>query len=302
MTSPDAHSADHVQFLVKEKTPRTNDTSHSNSDDVDAPESLSNEHDALGLLSNEPRISPATFCRAFPFHVMFNRELRIIQTGFSIARVVPELQDRTFSFADIFSVVRPSVDVTFDGIVARANTVFVVRVRGRTATSSRAALGDEFPLGRCRCNSTSEDPEVIDGRQIRLKGEMIYVEETDNVLFLCSPCVTGLQDLSRSGLSLADVPIHDSTRDLFLLSEQFRAEYELTQRLQVSNCQFMCGYLIITACTDIAINIYTVHVTKTTQHMWVCGCDFFAVRPFLPSSTKYKTFFVVGSLPLVPST
>ncbi|KAK2188586.1 hypothetical protein NP493_128g05046 [Ridgeia piscesae] len=211
MTSPDAHSADHVQFLVKEKTPRTNDTSHSNSDDVDAPESLSNEHDALGLLSNEPRISPATFCRAFPFHVMFNRELRIIQTGFSIARVVPELQDRTFSFADIFSVVRPSVDVTFDGIVARANTVFVVRVRGRTATSSRAALGDEFPLGRCRCNSTSEDPEVIDGRQIRLKG---------------------LQDLSRSGLSLADVPIHDSTRDLFLLSEQFRAEYELTQRLQ----------------------------------------------------------------------
>ena len=117
---------------------------------------------------------------------------------------------------------------------------------------------------------------------------MIYVEETDNVLFLCSPCVTGLQDLSRSGLSLADVPIHDSTRDLFLLSEQFRAEYELTQRLQVSNCQFMCGYLIITACTpDIAINIYTVHVTKTTQHMWVCGCDFFAVRPFLPPSMKY---------------
>ena len=244
MTSPDV--TDHVQFLVREKAPRTNDTSHSNSDDVDAPESLSNERDALGLLSNEPRISPATFCRAFPFHVMFDRELRIVQTGFSITRVVPELQDQTSSFADIFSVVRPSVDVTFDGIVARANTVFVVRVRGRTAaSSSRATLGDEFPLGRCRCNSTSEDPEVIDGRQIRLKGEMIYVEETDNVLFLCSPCVTGLRDLSRSGLSLADVPIHDSTRDLFLLSEQFRAEYELTQRLQVSNCQFMCRYLVI---------------------------------------------------------
>ena len=213
---------------MTEKTTQQTVTSHSNNDDGDA----------LELLSNEPRISPATFCRAFPFHVMFDRDLKIVQTGFTIARVVSELQDQKFTFPDIFSVVRPSIDVTFDNIVARANTVFVVRMRDRIAISSRAPLGDEFPLDRCRSGSASEDPEVIDGRQIRLKGEMLYVAETDKIMFLCSPSVAGLQDLLRSGLSLADIPIHDSTRDLFLLSEQFRAEYRLTQRLQVRKINF----------------------------------------------------------------
>ena len=223
MTLPDEPCRDHVQFLVTDKTPTCADVRRGSN----CPAA------ALELLSYEPRISPDTFCRAFPFHVMFGRDMKIVQAGAAIARVVSELQDESFTFPDLFSVVRPSIDVAFDAIVARANTVFVVRVRDRTAVSSRA---ESFPPlgGRCRSSSTSEDREVFGGRQIRLRGEMRYVQETDVILFLCSPSVAGLQELLHSGLSLADIPIHDSTRDLLLLSEQFRAEYELTQRLQVS--------------------------------------------------------------------
>ena len=68
---------------------------------------------------------------------------------------------------------------------------------------------------------------------MRLKGQMIYVPETDLVLFLCSPSVLNLDDLNRRGLYLSDIPLHDSTRDLILLSEQFEAEYKLTKNLEI---------------------------------------------------------------------
>lgn len=38
----------------------------------------------------EPKISPATFSKAFPFHLLFDRRLVIRQAGTAIARVMPE--------------------------------------------------------------------------------------------------------------------------------------------------------------------------------------------------------------------
>lgn len=73
----------------------------------------------------------------------------------------------------------------------------------------------------------------LKSNRMRLKGQMIYVPETDLVLFLCSPSVLNLDDLNRRGLFLSDIPLHDATRDLILLSEQFEAEYKLTKNLEI---------------------------------------------------------------------
>lgn len=68
---------------------------------------------------------------------------------------------------------------------------------------------------------------------MRLKGQMIYVGERDIVLFLCSPSVLSLDDLNRQGFFLEDIPLHDATRDLVQLSEQFEAEYKLAKNLEI---------------------------------------------------------------------
>lgn len=47
------------------------------------------------------------------------------------------------------------------------------------------------------------------------------------------PSVMNLDDLTRRGLYLSDIPLHDATRDLVLLGEQFREEYKLTQELEI---------------------------------------------------------------------
>lgn len=39
--------------------------------------------------------------------------------------------------------------------------------------------------------------------------------------------------ICRKGLFISDVPLHDATRDLVLLSEKFEAEYKLTRNLEI---------------------------------------------------------------------
>lgn len=45
-------------------------------------------------------------------------------------------------------------------------------------------------------------------------------------LFVFTPPVV------RRGLYLSDIPLHDATRDLVLMSEQFEADYKLTRNLE----------------------------------------------------------------------
>lgn len=42
-----------------------------------------------------------------------------------------------------------------------------------------------------------------------------------------------LDDLKKRGLSLDDLPLHDATRDLLMLGEQFEEEYKLAQKLEI---------------------------------------------------------------------
>jgi len=65
-------------------------------------------------------------------------------------------------------------------------------------------------------NSELEDMEI--------KGSMIYVEETDCLLFIGSPVLLGLDELTGRGLYISDIPIHDATRDIILVGEQTKAQ------------------------------------------------------------------------------
>lgn len=78
------------------------------------------------------------------------------------------------------------------------------------------------------CELSEKD---IDKYIVKLMGQMSYMEEKDLMLFVCSPSVANLDDLNNTGLFLSDIPLHDATRDLVLLSEQFEAEYKVQKKL-----------------------------------------------------------------------
>lgn len=45
------------------------------------PATRQNDDKEFYTLPEEKRISPATFCRAFPFHVIFDKDLIVVQAG-----------------------------------------------------------------------------------------------------------------------------------------------------------------------------------------------------------------------------
>ncbi|KTF76468.1 hypothetical protein cypCar_00046533 [Cyprinus carpio] len=201
-----SEECDHIKFLIEEK---------------DSEEEAFYE-DLDGFEENgtqETRISPYTFCKAFPFHLMFDRELMLTQCGNAIFRVLPQLQPGVCNLSSVFSLVRPHIDFSFHGILSHINTVFVLRSKEGLLNVETAESEDELTGTEISC--------------LRLKGQMISLPETENILFLCSPSVMNLDDLTRRGLYLSDIPLHDATRDLVLLGEQFREEYKLTQELEI---------------------------------------------------------------------
>ena len=171
------------------------------------------------------------------------------QSGQTVSRIIKELDEPQYTFKDIFQVERPQIDLTFENIIAYTNTVFVIRAKDRIRLSPRRSVGNAqaafTPTSPCKLNVPAflgEDGDSTHRKRMCLKGQMCYIPETDKILFLCSPSVGCLEDLNERGLYLSDIPIHDSTRDLVLLSEQFRAEYELTQKLEVMNDKLQQTY------------------------------------------------------------
>lgn len=195
-------------------------------------------------------LTVAAFCRAFPFHLMFNRRLEIVQAGIALLRLLRCSDTKSFMFADYFTVMRPDMTFTFSAVLARINTVFVITTkpgvvclstgmrhcgdahRGETGTQcQRHAMSCPLPHGSVTTTAGVES-DVDASDCMNLKGQMIYVRESDCVLFLCSPRVSTLADLGCKGLYLSDIPLHDATRDLILMTHARRAERELIEKLE----------------------------------------------------------------------
>lgn len=59
---------------------------------------------------------------------------------------------------------------------------------------------------------------------LHVSSKKLLTAKIDHIIFI---------SIFSRGLCIADVPLHDATRDLVLMSEQFEADYKLTQSLEV---------------------------------------------------------------------
>ncbi|KAL1399622.1 hypothetical protein pipiens_008061 [Culex pipiens pipiens] len=189
---------DHFQFLITEISGPKTPTRRSEEKEQQAD---------FQLVAKAPMISPTTFCKVFPFHLMFNRDLIIVQAGRSVSRVIPKISEKNCHLLTIFEAVRPHLQMSFGNILSHINTIYVLKTKSGVMSISE--------------------------RYLRLKGQMMYIPESDLILFQCYPSVMNLDDLTKKGLHISDIPLHDASRDLVLLSEKFEAEYKLTTNLEI---------------------------------------------------------------------
>ncbi|GAA6216177.1 guanylate cyclase soluble subunit beta-2-like [Lates japonicus] len=165
-------------------------------------EKVSHQHTFAPCYPDTLWIEEKAFCNAFPFHIVFDEDLKVRQTGVNIQKFVPGLQARDASLDQYFTIVHPQVTFTIKSIRKFINSQFVLKsYKGKHST-------------------------------LKLRGQMLWMDSLGCMLYLCSPKLRSLQELQDVGLHLADLAQHDVTRDLVLLNQQRLAEMELTNQLE----------------------------------------------------------------------
>ncbi|XP_070295967.1 guanylate cyclase soluble subunit beta-2-like [Salvelinus sp. IW2-2015] len=149
------------------------------------------------------------FCNAFPFHIVFDKQLKVKQTGINIQKFVPGLQTMDIRLDEYFSIVHPQVTFNIESIRKFINSQFVLKTRR-----------EMVPLA-------SQHQSML-----KLRGQMVWMESLGCMVYLCSPKLRSLQELEERGLHISDIAQHDTTRDLILLNQQRLAEMELSNQLE----------------------------------------------------------------------
>ncbi|XP_060689241.1 guanylate cyclase soluble subunit beta-2 [Hemiscyllium ocellatum] len=149
------------------------------------------------------------FCDAFPFHIVFDEELKVKQAGVNIQKHVPGLQAMNIRFDDYFTITHPAVSFTISSIRKFINSQFVLKTR----TEMMPRSWQTQPI-------------------LKLRGQMLWMGSIQCMIYLCSPQLHCLQELEEAGMYIADIAQHDTTRDLILLNQQRLAEIELSNQLE----------------------------------------------------------------------
>ena len=129
-------------------------------------------------------LGPSELGHAFPFHVVFDGHLNVVQTGAALARVCPAVKAGVQA-SELFTIDRPiSAHWDFDDLTADPDVLYLV-----TETSAGLAL----------------------------RGGMI--RSGDSLVYLCSPRIVDLADLGHWNLSARDFPPSDPLADLLFLMQ-----------------------------------------------------------------------------------
>ncbi|XP_071807016.1 guanylate cyclase soluble subunit beta-2-like [Asterias amurensis] len=173
---------------------------------------IKEQHETEQFVAHIPdkiHVDPSTFCHAFPYHVVFDKNLVIQHSGVKIQQFCPRVTEEGASFEDFFSVRHPNIALNVESLRTFRTSIFIVDFRKE------------------ELNAKMQDKPTIS-----LRGQMLWMEVGQKMVFLCSPRLTKLEDLTERGLHFSDIAPHDITRDLILFNQQRIAEVELSKQLE----------------------------------------------------------------------
>ena len=83
-------------------------------------------------------IGVVTFCQAFPFHVIFDRNMRIVQLGTRLMKhIAPLMSKHGLQMTTYFDVIKPIVNFDFTHILGKLNNKFQLLMKQFDETSTQ---------------------------------------------------------------------------------------------------------------------------------------------------------------------
>ncbi|KAL9888609.1 guanylyl cyclase at 88E isoform 1-T5 [Glossina fuscipes fuscipes] len=161
-------------------------------------------------------ISAHVLFEIFPFCIVFGSDMVVRSIGNSLMVILPELLGKKITAW--FDLVRPLIAFKFQTILNRTNNIFELVTVEPVADRIDGDKTNEILL-----HDDGTEPE----RSLRLKGQMVYMDNWRMIMFLGTPVMPDLTSLITTGLFINDLSMHDFSRDLMLAGTQQSVELKL---------------------------------------------------------------------------
>ncbi|XP_053619361.1 soluble guanylate cyclase 88E isoform X2 [Plodia interpunctella] len=163
-------------------------------------------------------ISAAVLFEIFPFCIVFGSDMVVRSIGNSLMVILPDLVGKKIT--NWFDLVRPLIAFKFQTILNRTNNIFEL-------VTVEAAMHDKAPDKRNELMRLSDETDGVTEKNLRLKGQMIYMDNWRMMMYLGTPVMPDLSALVSTGLYINDLSMHDFSRDLMLAGTQQSVELKL---------------------------------------------------------------------------
>jgi guanylate cyclase soluble subunit beta len=167
---------------------------------------------------NQEGISMLKLRDVFPFHVMVNRDFRILQVGEKLPKVLETRREnfRGVHIQEIFKITRPVLATSWDwqSMNKLSDQHFFL---APTVMGKKAAQKAQEKV------SISHGPEMISVSDSIMSFKACLVPLSgDRVMFCLCPNVSGVSELVDMGLTLSDLSLAICQRDAVFLSEYIK--------------------------------------------------------------------------------
>lgn len=143
-----------------------------------------------------PQLNAQQVDTLFPFHLVFDRELKATQIGRSLRKLCPALEPGSL-LPDVFQLERPAIPFSFAALSAQ-QLLYVLQIRHSG---------------------------------FKLRGQIVTLEAPDHLLFCGAPWLTDTHELDRCGLTLNDFALHDSIADFLFMLQAHKSAFADAQQI-----------------------------------------------------------------------
>ncbi|XP_033302526.1 soluble guanylate cyclase 88E [Bombus bifarius] len=163
-------------------------------------------------------IGASVLFEIFPFCIVFGSDMIVRSIGNSLMVILPDLVGKKITH--FFDLVRPLIAFKFHSILNRTNNIFEL-------VTVEPILTERPPDRQKNEILLSDELDSVDDRTLRLKGQMIYMDNWKMMMYLGTPVMPDLNSLIATGLYINDLSMHDFSRDLMLAGTQQSVELKL---------------------------------------------------------------------------
>lgn len=163
-------------------------------------------------------IGASVLFEIFPFCIVFGSDMVVRSIGNSLMVILPDLLGKKITHW--FDLVRPLIAFKFQSILNRTNNIFEL-------VSVEPVLTERPSDRKNNHIMMSDEHDSQDDKTLRLKGQMIYMDNWKMMMYLGTPVMPDLNALIATGLYINDLSMHDFSRDLMLAGTQQSVELKL---------------------------------------------------------------------------